>query len=135
MHISSLGNDLPLMVARGIFLCGPNGSLLYQQGTKCNCLFLHSNAFLSFFLQSSGWESTGCWWGHWTHSCFFFLFLSAHKECNGQTIKCAVGSCGQSCVPELSTTHWGSTDRRIEASLCFKVGNVWQDRVACVTKW
>lgn len=32
-----------------------------------------------------------------------FAFLSALKECNGQTIKCAVGSCEHSYVPDLST--------------------------------
>lgn len=73
-------SELSLRVSREIFQCGPNVRL--QQGTKCNCLFLRINAFLRFFWQSSGQESAGCWWGHWTHSFFACLHITGSEECS-----------------------------------------------------
>lgn len=86
IHLISPDRELSLTVAGEIILCGLKVCLSYQQGTKCNCLFLRTSGFLTFFCRALGSNQLGagevielilallicnCQWGmqwSWEHS-------------------------------------------------------------------
>lgn len=96
MHFGLLGSELlPLRVARGIFLCGLNISLFIAAGNKVQ-LFVSTLLCIPLILSAEPW--TGISWVLLRSLNSSLLFLSALKEWNGQTIKCAVRSSGHSYV-------------------------------------
>lgn len=68
---------------------------LVAAGNKVQ-LFVSTLQCIPLILSAEPW--TGISWVLLRSLNSFLLFLSDLKECNGQTIKCAVGSCGHSYV-------------------------------------
>lgn len=94
---------------------------LVAAGNKVQ-LFVSTLQCIPLILSAEPW--TGISWVLLRSLNSFLLFLSDLKECNGQTIKCAVGSCGHSYVQ----TSLHMMERCLEHVLCLKHWqlSIWQ---------